>query len=138
MSRFVLLIEDSEDDAFFFERTVRKSGQPVSLVTCRNGEEAMQYLARAGQLDCPRPDVIFLDLKMPKVDGFEVLHWWRAQPHLADVRVYALSSSTEAHDIAHTRRLGACGYLSKPLTPDLFVRAITCREKAFIGPPIEG
>ena len=77
----VLLVEDSPDDAFFFRRAVNKSGIPAAIQLAADGLEAMDYLLHQGRFaDAaahPSPHIMFLDLKLPHVNGFELLDWMR-------------------------------------------------------------
>lgn len=116
-----LLVEDNEDDVFFMERAFQQAGihNPVHVV--RNGEEAIDYLSGqngfSDRLVHPLPDLIFLDLKMPGVNGFEVLKWMRAQS--LNIPVAILTSSPEDIDRERTRDLGAECYLLKPPTKEM-------------------
>ena len=82
-----LVVEDNEDDVFFLQRTFKEAGviNPVHVVC--NGQEAIDYLAGqnayANRTQFPAPDMVFLDLKMPGVDGFDVLSWIRSQQRLS-------------------------------------------------------
>ena len=113
----ILLTEDSEDDAYFFQRTLKKTGLPHSLVRARNGKIAIEHLRQTmeknGQM---APDMIFLDLKMPVMTGFEVLEWMKAQSPTLPWKVIVLSGSSESDDLARASELGATDYLVKPVT----------------------
>ncbi len=114
----ILLVEDSRDDAFFMEYALRKAGITHSLHLAPDGEAALEYLQGTGQYAdraaFPLPTVIFLDLKMPCLNGFEVLAWIRAQPALRHLPVFILTGSSEDRDRARARELGAEGYFVKP------------------------
>jgi CheY-like chemotaxis protein len=117
----VLLVEDSEDDAFFFERTLQKSGLTCSLHRANNGAEAVDFLQNASLKNSEAfPQMMFLDLKMPVLNGFEVLDWLRHQTFANHVRVIVLSGSEHQHDKDRAAELGAMDYLVKPVrTGDL-------------------
>jgi CheY-like chemotaxis protein len=119
MSSIFLLVEDNEDDAFFMRRAFQDAGikNPLHVVT--NGEEAIDYISGtsdfADRQRYPLPDMIFLDLKMPGRDGFEVLAWLRQQKRCG-VPVAILTSSPEDVDRKRAQELGANCYLLKPPT----------------------
>jgi len=117
----ILLVEDSEDDAFLMKRTLNAAGvaNPVFVVT--DGEQAVDYLAGNGvyadRAAYPLPAVVFLDLKLPLKSGHEVLAWIRAQNAFESLLVIVLTSSDEPADLRRAYSLGASSYLVKPLTP---------------------
>jgi CheY-like chemotaxis protein len=113
----VLLVEDSEDDAFFFRWTLDKCGFPCEVVHAVDGAAAVKHLAaglpgKGGRL----PDLVFLDLKIPTLTGFEVLAWIREQNFTPPLDVAVLSGSEHASDIQRAHLLGATGYYVKPLS----------------------
>lgn len=114
----MLLVEDDPNDILLMERAVRKAGISVPLGIVRDGEEAVAYLSGSSKFadrdSHPLPVFILLDLKLPKLSGFEVLRWLRAQPELRRIPVIVFTSSKEKHDIARTYDLGANAYLIKP------------------------
>ncbi len=124
-----LLVEDNEDDAFFMQRAFEEAGlkNPLHIVT--NGEQALDYMsgqnAFANRGKFPLPDLIFLDLKMPGLDGFEVLSWIRRE-HKSEVPVAVLTSSPEEIDRKRARELGADCYLLKPPTTSMLLGC--CRQ----------
>lgn len=124
-----LLVEDNADDAFFMQRAFRRAGlqNPLRIVT--NGDQAIDYLSAAGEFadreKYPFPDMIFLDLKMPGRDGFDVLTWLRKEQK-CDVPVAVLTSSPEEVDRRRAHELGAGEYLLKPPTSDVLLDC--CRK----------
>ena len=108
----ILLVEDSDDDAFFFGRTLEKSGFKCSLRHVTNGAEAIEFLEKASK---SLPHTIFLDLKMPIVNGFEVLEWMQTQSFPTHMQVIVLSGSEHEDDKERAARLGATDYLVKPV-----------------------
>jgi CheY-like chemotaxis protein len=113
----ILLVEDEENDVFFFQRAMSKAGVTTTVHVARDGQEAIDYFRGeskfADRAAFPFPSVVLLDLKLPFVMGLDVLKWIRQQSQLATI-VVILSSSREQADIAAAYRLGANGYLVKP------------------------
>jgi CheY-like chemotaxis protein len=115
----ILLVEDNEDDAFFFERALKASGISHKVFRAEDGQQAINYLSGSGEFrersKYPAPKLIFLDLKLPIVSGLEVLAWIRAQSEYRDTSVVVLTSSNEPDDFTEAHRLGANCYKVKPL-----------------------
>jgi CheY-like chemotaxis protein len=112
----VLLVEDSEDDAFFFRWTLEKCGISCEVVHAIDGVGAIQHLEGVLAGTKPHPDLVFLDLKIPSFTGFEVLAWIREQQFDPPLDVAVLSGSEHATDIQRAHALGASGYYVKPLS----------------------
>jgi CheY-like chemotaxis protein len=114
----ILVAEDDPTDAYFFERAFKRAGIPVTLHFVRDGQEAVDYLQGEGQFTDrarhPLPQLVLLDLKMPRLDGFDVLEWVRKQPGLSGVLIVIFSSSDEPKDMNRAYGLGATSYLVKP------------------------
>lgn len=112
----VLLAEDEEHDVFFMRRAFESAHIENPLVAFSSGREVIDYLERvAEQRQHPYPRLLLLDLKMPLVDGFEVLEWIQTQARWRDhLPVLVLSSSGEDQDRRRAFRLGAHEYLVKP------------------------
>ena len=111
----ILLVEDSEDDVFFFKRTCKRAGIDPVLEVAGDGAKAIAKLEQSG---APKPDLIFLDLKMPNQNGFEVLEWLRKNPSLKNTKVFVLTSSAEPKERELAKQLGADEYFIKPLPPE--------------------
>lgn len=126
----ILLVEDSENDAELTQIMLAKCETPVKVDVCRDGEEALDYLHRRGAyVSRPpgEPTVILLDLKMPKVGGLEVLREVKsssASEPLKTIPVVMLTSSREVQDVRECYRLGANGYVVKPVDAKQFMQAI--------------
>jgi len=118
MSKRVLVAEDDPSDVFFLKRAFQMAGVPASLQFVRDGQEAIDYLDGenrfADRNTYPLPDLMLLDLKMPRLDGFDVLNWLRQQPGLKRLLVTVLTSSDQPQDINRAYDLGANSYLLKP------------------------
>jgi CheY-like chemotaxis protein len=114
----ILLAEDREDDILIIKRAfaMAKIVNPIQVV--RDGEQAIAYLKGEGlytnRLEYPLPDLLLLDLKMPRVDGLEVLRWCRQQAQLSTMRIVVLTSSTEMNDVNLAYGLGANSFMLKP------------------------
>ncbi|QYM80641.1 response regulator [Horticoccus luteus] len=117
----VLLIEDSDDDVFFFRHGLGKTGLNYQLTHLADGAMALAHLERAlaspPDPEHPWPDLVFLDLKLPAFSGFEILRWLRDRPHAATLDVAVLSGSEHPSDIERAMALGASDYLVKPISP---------------------
>lgn len=117
-SKRVLIAEDDPSDIFFLKRAFQIAGVPASLQFVRDGQEAIDYLEGddrfADRHTYPLPDLMLLDLKMPRLNGFDVLDWLRRQPGLKRLLVTVLTSSDQPQDINRAYDLGANSYLLKP------------------------
>ena len=117
---FVLLVEDNADDVTLMLRIFARTGVPGDnrVVVTRDGVQALDFLFPAGgdadPAAHPLPRVIFLDLKMPRLDGLEVLRRVRADPRTRFLPVVMLTSSDEARDVIQSYQLGANSYIRKP------------------------
>jgi CheY-like chemotaxis protein len=114
----ILVAEDDLTDAYFFERAFKRAGIPVVLHFVRDGQEVLDYLQGVGQFADrtahPVPQLVLLDLKMPRLDGFEVLEWVRKQPGFNGLQMVIFSSSDEPRNINRAYDLGTNWYLVKP------------------------
>lgn len=124
----VLLVEDNPDDVLLFKRLFRKSQVNAQLNVAEDGQLAISYLAGddpfQDRVEHPLPDLIFLDLKLPYKNGFEVLSWIRHNPELSNLPVVILSGSDEGEDQRQALRLGAQDYIVKPPAAEDLVRTI--------------
>jgi len=115
--RPILLAEDNLKDVELVLAALKKDHLANEVVVARDGAEALDYLYRRGNFRAREdglPIAIFLDLKMPKVDGFDVLSWLNTRPDLKSLPVIVLSSSSREDDIERARELGADDYRVKP------------------------
>jgi len=114
----VLLVDDSEDDRYLFTYSFRSAGIRGRILECEDGDAAIETLQHANRrsVEHPWPDVVFLDLKMPRRDGFEVLNWVREAGFDGTLDIYVLSGSNEPSDVQRARELGASDYITKPIT----------------------
>jgi two-component system response regulator len=126
--RIILLVEDNPDDVKLTLRAFAKCGIANRVVVAGNGAEALDYLfgtgAHTGRDPRDRPAVVLLDLKLPRVDGLEVLRRMRADVRTRHQPVVVLTSSQEEHDIVASYDLGANSYIRKPVDFDRFSEAV--------------
>ena len=122
MVKRVLVAEDDPSDIFFLQRAFTLAGLSTSLHFVRDGQEAIDYLegekSYSDRTTHPFPDLLLLDLKMPRINGFDVLVWLRQQPRLKRLLVTVLTSSDQPQDINRAYDLGANSYLLKPHTSE--------------------
>jgi CheY-like chemotaxis protein len=125
----VLLIEDDEDHAMLVARAFGEMDIGHTIHWVKNGEEAMDYLyQRSGFInpkDCPRPDLILLDLRLPLIDGHEVLKTIKESPELRTIPVVIFTSSQNKTDIIRAYTNHANSYLVKPMSSDILVKMIS-------------
>lgn len=123
----ILLVEDSLNDIELTLAALRKNHLANEVVVTRDGSQALDYLYRRGQFQTREPGhpvVVFLDLKMPKVDGLEVLRQMKGDELLKLIPVVMLTSSREECDLVASYRLGVNAYVVKPVGFEQFVGAI--------------
>jgi CheY-like chemotaxis protein len=125
--RTILIAEDNANDAELTLVALRKNRLSNELVLVRDGAQALDYLhcrqAYAGRRD-GHPALVLLDLKMPKVDGLEVLRLIRADPALKSIPVVILTSSREEQDLVRSYDLGVNAYVVKPVAFEEFIEAV--------------
>ena len=125
--RPILLVEDNLKDVELVLAALKKNNLANEVVVARDGEEALDYLYRRGRFksrDQSLPIVLFLDLKMPKVDGLEVLRQMKGDDKLGVIPVVMLTSSREEADLVKSYQLGVNAYVVKPFGFQQFVDAI--------------
>jgi len=113
----ILLGEDTPSDIELFQMALERCGQVRSLNIVRDGEELVSYLRGDPPFEAekrPSPNVIIMDLKMPRMDGFDVLSWLGNHPDCSVIPAIVLSSSREEADVAKAYKLGANAFFSKP------------------------
>jgi two-component system response regulator len=127
-NRVILLVEDNPDDEMLTLRAFKKNNIANEVIVARDGAEALEYLFGTGQYEkrdlSIMPAVILLDLKLPKVDGLEVLRRLRADDRTKRLPVVILTSSKEERDIVSSYDLGANSYIHKPVDFDRFTKAV--------------
>lgn len=127
-SKIILLVEDNLDDIALTIRAFEKSRIRNPIVNVRDGAEALDYLfcrgAYAKRSSADLPEIILLDLKLPKVNGLEVLHQIRSEAKTKLLPVVILTSSKEERDLLEGYKGGANSYIVKPVDSDQFAEAI--------------
>ena len=126
--KIILLVEDSEDDVLLTKRAFQKNNVKNELVVASDGREALDWLfgegEHAGRDTGVTPELILLDVNMPRVGGLEVLERVRADPRTALVPVVMLTSSKQEEDMIRSYELGANSYVRKPVAFEAFVDAV--------------
>src|SRR6476660_783230 len=115
----ILFVDDDPNDMLLVQRAFKKAGLTYPLIHKRDGEEAIDYLSGkppySDRTRHPLPTLILLDIKMPKLNGFDVLNWLQRQPALAKIPVVILTASVRVEDRSEAEKLGAVGYRTKPV-----------------------
>lgn len=131
----LLIAEDSADDLFLFTRLLKKANVTNPLYVASDGEEAKVLLLRLVRQDATMqaPLVAFVDIKMPRMDGFELVTWIRQQPVLDDVPVVMLSSSSEPRDVSRAAKIGAQFFFTKYPSELTIARVVELAGKSGAG-----
>lgn len=125
----ILLVEDNPTDAELCIRALKKSNLANSLVWVKDGAEALDFLFATGvyadrDIQSP-PKVVLLDLRLPKVDGMEVLRKIKQDERTKSIPVVVLTSSKEDRDVVDSYKLGVNSYISKPVEFDAFAKTVS-------------
>ncbi len=135
----ILIAEDEPGDRLLLERALSKSDFDISVHSVSDGREALDYLKRISRyrngtrLAHPLPTLLLLDLKMPEVNGFEVLKWVRKHPRLCDIQVVVFTASEEPKDMRQSYEAGADAYIVKPQDPDEFMDVVRSMEQQWLN-----
>src|SRR5687768_10534122 len=125
--KVIFLVEDNPDDEALMLRALKKNNIANEIVVAHDGVEALDYLFATGQHDArdddDQPQLILLDLKLPKLDGLEVLKRLRNDERTKYIPVVVLTTSTEQRDIVESYELGANSYIQKPIDFNEFMEA---------------
>lgn len=132
----ILLADDSAEDTFIIREAFERAHVPNPLYSVSSGEEAVAYLKGEGRYsnreEYPLPDLFLLDLKMPGMDGFDVLRWIRQQSGMGSMRVVVLTSSDALQDVNQAYRLGANSFMVKPADFENFVELGKALQKYWL------
>lgn len=142
----VLLVEDDPNDEALTRRALARAGVQAELVVARDGREALDYLhatgAHAGRDPGPQPRLVLLDLKLPRVDGLEVLRRLRSEETTRLLPVVVLTSSLDPRDVQQCYLLGANAYVRKPVDFGEFAEVVALLGRHWLGlnvpPPFPG
>ncbi len=126
----VFIVEDNDPDVFLVEEALRAQGIAARIERCQDGEEAIRALPQMGQ--APLPDIIIIDLNLPKVTGFEILKRVRSLKELDQVPVLILTSSLSRNDQALSLQLGADSFIAKPPTLPDFLSSVGSGIRALL------
>ncbi len=130
----ILLVEDNAGDVRLTREALLEADVAVDLVAVPDGEQALEYLRGEGEhAGAPRPDLVLLDLNLPKKNGLEVLEEMRADPDLACIPVIMLTARAAEHDVIACYARGANCFVVKPLELDAFMDLIGAIRKFWLG-----
>lgn len=129
----ILLVEDNPGDVLLTQEAFREGNYSPRLSVVEDGEEALQFLKRQGGFkDAPRPDLILLDLNLPKKDGRELLADVKQDPELHHIPIIVLTTSSAEQDIRRAYNLHANCYLTKPLDIERFLSKVRAVEEFWL------
>jgi CheY-like chemotaxis protein len=129
----ILLVEDSPSDADLTRAALQEGKLDNNLHHVKDGAEALAFLRREGRFAAaPRPDLILLDLNLPRKSGLEVLHDIRSDPQLRRLVVVILTTSRDEKDVLDAYGLNVNAYIAKPVDVEQFFRTIACLDKFFL------
>jgi CheY-like chemotaxis protein len=120
----ILMAEDDPDDRLLVKDALERAHIPNRLFFVEDGEELMDYLLGGEKEETPRPDLILLDLNMPRKDGREALREIKRSPDLRQIPIVVLTTSREEEDITHSYEMGAGSYIVKPVGFESLVRVV--------------
>jgi len=130
----ILLVEDSAADVRLTREALKDAKILNELHVARDGVEAMAFLRREGEhADAPRPDIVILDLNLPRMDGKEVLAELKGDPELRSIPVAVLTTSDAEADVLDSYELGANCFLTKPVDLDQFLKVVRAVEEFWLG-----
>jgi CheY-like chemotaxis protein len=129
----ILLVEDDPGDELITREAFEHNKLKNRLHVAHDGEEGLNYLYRRGEFaDAPRPDLILLDLNLPKYDGRQLLEQIKSDPDLARIPVVVLTTSSAEEDILKSYKLHANAYVTKPVDLDQFMKAVRQIDEFFV------
>ena len=139
--KIILVVDDDENDVFFLRRAFAKAGLLHTIIHVSDGQKAIEYLLGDGpdadRKSNPFPDLVLLDLKMPKTDGFDVLATLQSLPEV-DLPIIAFSTSSLAVDVQMAKKLGARDYVVKPVDQDEMLKVALLFHEHWLSEPSPG
>jgi chemotaxis family two-component system response regulator Rcp1 len=130
----ILLVEDNPSDVILTQLAMRQCKLANNMQVARDGEEALQILRGEGQFaGSARPDLILLDLNLPRMDGRELLSVIKSDPVLRTIPVVVLTTSEEERDVVESYALHANAYIAKPIDMDQFVKVVKAVDDFWFG-----
>ena len=133
----ILLVEDNPDDEMLALRALKRANTQNTVVVARDGEEALEYVFGTGKFKnrdpSETPQVIFLDIKLPKLNGLEVLKNIRKDQRTSLIPIVLLTSSDEERDMVDGYKLGANSYINKPVDFDQFIDQVKVLGRYWLG-----
>jgi len=123
----ILIVEDNAADVTFLRRALRNDGLPADVIVVNDGAGAVHYLEHCSEET--RPDLVVIDINLPKLDGIDVLRKCRSKPTLVDTKTMILTSSDDASDHCRADLIGANAYIQKPKTFSGFVEVVATIRK---------
>jgi CheY-like chemotaxis protein len=128
----ILIIEDNPHDSFFLTRQLNRARLDDHITVIPDGQQALDFILKSSTAEKPlRFVAVFLDLRLPSLDGLALLRKLRAIPHLHDLPVIVMTSSTEESDLEECRKLAVKAYVTKPVKLTEFIKAV-----AHVFPPV--
>jgi two-component system, response regulator len=127
----ILIIEDNPDDTFFLTRQLNRAKLDDHVTVISDGQEALDFLLKNSEEDGLQFVAVFLDLRLPSLDGLPLLRKLRENPRLHDIPVIVMTSSNEDRDIEECQRLAVKAYVTKPVRLTEFIKAV-----AHVFPPL--
>jgi chemotaxis family two-component system response regulator Rcp1 len=129
----VLIVEDNQADVMLMTTALRDAHVREDIHVASTGEDAIAFLRREKEhADAPRPDLVFLDLSLPRLDGHQVLEKMKADPELRSIPVLVISGSNAARDVARAYQNQVAAYLVKPAAHDDFFTAIRAVKELWL------
>ncbi|MFK7891568.1 MAG: response regulator [Granulosicoccus sp.] len=133
----ILHVEDNPADVYLIKRGLRGSAVSLDIVNLVDGEETMEYLCRCASGELPLPDMVLLDINLPKVNGHDLLVWMRSVQVLQSIPVFMLTSSSSRQDREKMFRNGGQAFFTKPYTLEERSTIVRSIENFLSGLPLD-